>query len=158
MAAIDCVGSQCAEQVEQMKLFMSAREVKNWITDSTDRSPNETLDDMWKRKLRESKSPRGANVHGAGVYDAVSEGKSILPDLTLIPYRKDAFGDAKNVIGDGHHRIAAMADVEAKTGRESFTPVKYFGNSGFEQPVPKIASKPTVEPNPDHLFTSSGLG
>jgi hypothetical protein len=154
MAAKDCLGPQCAEQ---MKLFMTANEVKNWITDSTDRSPNETLDQMWDRKVTESKKPRESNTQGAGVYDAVSEGKNILPDVTLIPFRETPFEGARNVIGDGHHRVAAMADYENQTGRDTFIPVNYFGNSGFEQPVPKIGKQPET-PSADHLFTSSGLG
>jgi hypothetical protein len=154
MAAKDCIGPQCAEQ---LKLFMTPQEIKGWITDSTDRSPGETLDQMWDRKVTESKKPQGSNSHGSGVYDAVSSGNNILPSVTLIPFRKNEYEEARNVIGDGHHRVAAMADFADKSGKQSFVPVEYFGDSGFDQPVPKIG-KPQDPPSADHLFTSSGLG
>ena len=156
MAAKDCIGPQCAEQ---MKLFMTPGEIKGWVTDSADRyrTLNEGMDDMWNRKLHESKSPQGVPKPGAGVYDAVSSGKNILPNVTLIPFRQTEHESARNMIGDGHHRVAAMADFEEKTGRKSFIPVEYFGDSGFDQPIPKSAP-PKDPPSADYLFTSSGLG
>jgi len=110
---------------EQLQLFMTGTELKNRITDSIDRAPMRSMDDMWKSKLRESK---GQQRHGGGTYQSLKkngwqgEGPGILHrrEYSVLPeWDKDHMG-----VNDAHHRIAAAADIEAKSKgkREIYIP------------------------------------
>jgi hypothetical protein len=118
----------------QFKLFYGAQELQDAITDSNDRNvlydaaagemmrddngilQKESMPDMWSRKLQESKQREGYG-HGSGVYDSMmSEG--VRPHTSLKLYHADQPGvNNKRVIADGHHRVAAAADIERTTGK-----------------------------------------
>lgn len=117
-------------QFEQLKLFMTPAEIKDYVNTSSDlRSDgSENMEQLWDRKVEESKRPRDHGP-GSGVYDALSAGKPILGDVTVIHRRS---GDSE--LEDKHHRVAAQAEIDAATGKETFVPMRYVGNSGLPQP------------------------
>jgi len=101
---------------EQMRLFMTGTELKSSLTDSIDRAPMQSMGDMWKRKLRESK---GDAYHGGGTYASlkdrgwVGEGPGLYH--TVLPGAIPEFNRQELRVDDAHHRIAAAADIEAKS-------------------------------------------
>lgn len=110
-------------QPEQLKLFMTGTELKGAITDSIDRAPAQSMDDMWKTKLRQSK--RSGMGHGNDTYSSLKEngwqgpGPGLLHRVQFSPV-SDWDTDHLSV-DDAHHRIAAAADIEAKSrGRREF--------------------------------------
>jgi hypothetical protein len=123
---------------EQLKMFMTPAEIKDYVTTSGDRktllnyrTPHaaptrvESMGQLWKRKLKESKKSRDKG-HGSGVYDALKEGKNILTppgDTVEIHHHNDA-----RFITDKHHRIAAQAELDRKSGNETFVPVSHYRN------------------------------
>jgi hypothetical protein len=79
----------------------------------------ESLDQMWSRKLEASKE-RG--IHSS-IMERGYQGEDIA--LHITPRWGDEPGH--NVfVDDGHHRIAAGADVERTTGKSVMIPVKTF--------------------------------
>lgn len=136
---------------DQFKLFMSANEWKDSIEGSTDLYQDQTLDELWDDKLRESKAT-GGGVHGAGSYASLEkEGfrEGINPNRGEL-YNQDGYvyhgADGKtvnapfwgysgpsilvdkkgrNIQAEGHHRIAAAADIEKKTGKTMWIPANY---------------------------------
>ena len=71
-------------------------------------TPRESMDSMWARKSAEAKSDRIGWVHGAGVYESLATegwrgGKLSVHD-----------DGARRQLMDGHHRVAAAADLEAE--------------------------------------------
>ena len=119
-------------QFDQLKLFMTPAEIKGYVTTSSDlRSDgSENMGQMWDRKVEESKRPRDYGP-GSGVYDALSAGKPILGEVTVIHTSRDS------ELEDKHHRVAAQAEIDAATGKETFVPMAYKGNSGIPQPPKK---------------------
>lgn len=131
-------------QPEQLKLFMTGTELRNRVNFSMDalkkegpfsdpKVPvphDETLDDMWARKVEESKVPRTMGEHGSGTYESIDRLGWRAPDPVTLRYETGS-GSAR--IGDAHHRIAAAADIEAQTGRQIYIPVEHTEDI---QPVP----------------------
>jgi len=105
------------------------------------------MDQLWKRKLKESKKPRD-KVHGGGVYDALKEGKNIIapPGDAVDLYHR---GDSR-FITDKHHRIAAQADLDRKSGTETFVPVMHFDRN----PQPRAKQEPKRQGPPKPQTTS----
>lgn len=108
---------------DQFKLFFGGQELKETITDSGDRrlnskSQEESMDKMWARKSKMAKGT-DPSYHGAGVYKSIKQ----------VGYRGDPVPLMKtkeNLLAyEGHHRIAAAADVE-KTGKQVWVPVEYL--------------------------------
>jgi hypothetical protein len=101
---------------EQMKLFMTGTELKGAITGSIDRAPMQSMDDMWKRKTRESKSDA---YHGGGTHASLKAQGWVGPGPGI--YHRREYGpipefDKEHLqVDDAHHRIAAAADIEAKS-------------------------------------------
>ena len=116
---------------EQLSMIMTAKEVKSRITDSIDRDRNENLDEMWDRKLTESKAPgmvqptdvqwrggRGVRVpvgepypnpiHGAGTFDSIQQKGYDGPPITL-EHSTKVDGGVANYLRDGNHRLASAA-------------------------------------------------
>lgn len=120
----------------QLKLFMTGMELKNSITYSGDRNDDETLDDMWNRKVEESKETRG--VHGAGTYESIREhgwkpeGRY---DDKQIPVRYSKSKSSMR-IANGHHRVAAAADIEEKTGKLTFFPLSHYDDPFVHRSIP----------------------
>jgi len=117
-------------QFDQLKLFMTPEEIKGYVNTSGDLYDGETMDQMWERKVEESKAPRDTG-HGSGVYDALSGGKPILSTVTALHTSRGS------ELEDKHHRVAAQADIDATTGKETFVPMAYRGDSGIPQPPKK---------------------
>ena len=100
----------------QMKLFMTGTELKSEITQSIDRAPMQSMGDMWKRKLRESK---GEAYHGGGTHASLKAQGWVGPGPelfhTIIPGAIPEWTKQELGVSDAHHRIAAAADIEAKS-------------------------------------------
>lgn len=121
----------------QMKLFMGGQEFQDTVTHSSDfagNSSNPEWAGKWAKKLAQSKVPHddswpgeGRRPHGAGVYDSMLEhgyqadrvGKyDGMPTIT----HNTAGGFTQT---QGHHRVAAAAEIERTTGRNVWLPVNY---------------------------------
>ena len=129
----------------QLQMFYSATDLKNTITESGDRGTigshashygittserqsssfdpgeEESLDEMWSRKLAESKRPEG-EVHGGGVHESISSrgwlhGRRSDVTLHWNEDPEDAYALPDVRVWDAHHRIAAAADIEQQTGK-----------------------------------------
>jgi len=120
-------------QFEQLKMFMTPNEIKDYITTSGDlhyiRTPggglrNETMDELWDRKLKASKAPRDTG-HGSGVYAGLEEGKDI---MNMRGGETVEVNHATNhtYLGDMHHRISAMSDIDQKRGTQTYLPVAHW--------------------------------
>lgn len=136
----------------QLKLFMTAQEVMDSVSDSVDRMgsytdvdhdtgeqiqvPAETMDDLWKQKLSESKG--GGAFGRVPLYDSIKE-KGVQRHVTL-----QTNPDGSLTMGQGHHRVAAAADIAKKTGRQMYVPVIYddewwYSDSGeYRQAYPHV--------------------
>ena len=101
---------------EQMSLFMTGTELKASLTQSIDRAPMQSMDDMWKRKTRESKSDA---YHGGGTHASLKEHGWVGPGPglyhTVIPGAIPEFNKQEMSVDDAHHRIAAAADIEKRS-------------------------------------------
>jgi hypothetical protein len=126
-------------QFEQLKMFMTPAEIKDYVTTSEDLRYGETMDQLWDRKLQESKQPRDTGP-GGGVHGALSSGTPILDDVDVLSESKGS------MLIDKHHRVAAQADIDAATGKETLIPVRHHGASGIPQP-PKPPKKAWERPH-----------
>ena len=144
MSASDSLG-------EQLRMFMTAREIKDYLNDSGDLEDYNTdsMDVLWDKKLEESKDPNAR--WGGGVYDALASGKDIITRNTRPKYEEpgvveimvgsgpeidvegNIIGDREGIryIADMHHRIAAQADIDEKSGTEKYLPVTYIDEGGL---------------------------
>jgi hypothetical protein len=119
----------------QLKLFYGGKELRDKISTPHDRFARESVSEMWNRKAEEAKEPLnddewwGERQHGAGVYDSISEdGWSDEPlniDGPGWDNHLETKTDGSFAAYDGHHRIAAAADIEEKSGRNVWIPVTY---------------------------------
>jgi len=102
---------------EQMKLFMTGTELKGAITQSIDRAPMGTMDQMWDRKRKESK--RSGVGHGHDTHASIKERGWVGPGPelfhTTIPGAIPEFTKHELGVSDAHHRIAAAADIEQRS-------------------------------------------
>lgn len=114
-------------QFTQLQMLMTGSELKKSITSSLDqRYTDGSLEGMWDRKVAQSQKPAGSGGPGAGVYDSLKErgyddSRSYSPHLTM-----DHF-DNQREIPDGHHRVAAAAQLEKDTGKPVYIPVRHSG-------------------------------
>jgi hypothetical protein len=116
---------------KQLKLFMTPDEIMESVSDSVDRAgsytdvdyetgeqitvPEETMEDLWKTKLAESKGRR----QPTSLYNSIKE-HGVQRHVTL-----QMEHDGSLTMGQGHHRVAAAADIAKKTGRQIYIPVIY---------------------------------
>lgn len=111
-------------QFEQLQMFMTGKELQNRIEFSHDKQHDETLPQMWERKAYESRDPlhlRSGKVYGSLLTDGVRDG-------TIMQLSHQPTGAR---VYDGHHRIAAAADLEEQGDRQLFFPVQHYpGDSG----------------------------
>jgi hypothetical protein len=123
MAAKDCIGPQCAEQ---MKLFMTPGEIVDKMTASPDlRSDGnrfETMDELKSRKLGESKvAGNSPDMMGRpmqqSLYDSIKE-RGL--DIGHVNLTTDTAG--RTAVEDGQHRMIAGADADKELGRETLIP------------------------------------
>lgn len=123
----------------QFKLFMGGQEFQQATSHSYDleyddntTSGRESMSHMWDRKLTESKVPSNGNdwwsrPHGAGVYDSLSAGGYDTAKHDTLDTAPTIYVGSRGRMtqGEGHHRIAAAADIERTTGRNVWLPVNY---------------------------------
>jgi hypothetical protein len=122
---------------KQLKLFMTPDEIMESVSDSVDRAgsytdvdyetgeqitvPEETMEDLWKTKLAESKGRR----QPTSLYNSIKE-HGVQRHVTL-----QMEHDGSLTMGQGHHRVAAAADIAKKTGRQIYIPVAYDDDWGY---------------------------
>lgn len=137
----------------QFKLFYSADELQRSLTDSGDRNrptnPNgvgftgqkESMQDMWSRKLAQSQASPATGEHGSGVYNSIA-GEGFRPHAKLLVNHDNRGGASLN---DGHHRLAAAADIERTTGKPQWINAEHTA-PGMERrdphlgPIRKVAA------------------
>ncbi len=125
----------------QLQMFMTGTELKDTINHSYDGSLStggtgggpDGLNGLWKQKLKESK--RSGFGHGEGTYKSIKDRgwvadnpryDSINLSHRSVPGAIPAWNRVERSVDDGHHRIAAAADIEAKTGKQHFIPVQHW--------------------------------
>lgn len=139
MAAKDCLGPQCDEQ---LKLFMTPNEIVDQMTASPDlRSDGdrfETMDELKSRKLEESKVVGNSkDMMGRpmrkSLYDSIKDDGLNIEHIDL---NTDSVGRTR--VDDGQHRIIAAAAVDKELGRETFIPHtkigRVYNDSKFIEP------------------------
>lgn len=101
----------------QLKLFMSPEEILSSVHDSVDLGYGEDMGDLMEQKLSESKgTPRGSQD---SLYDSISR-HGVKRHVTL-----EQDPDGGLIMGQGHHRVAAAADLNKRFGRTIEIPVIY---------------------------------
>lgn len=135
MAAHEAINSQ------QLQLFYTGTELQSMITGSGDVRTNlgETLEGMWDRKTKESQQPMGTG-HGAGVYDSIKERGYVGGRLGVVFDRDLKSGNPVTRIPEGHHRVAAAADIERSTGKLTFIPVLHYDADKEDYPLDSTVS------------------
>lgn len=140
---------------KQLKLFMPAQELMNSVSDSVDRAweyedvdpdtgdtvivPEETMSDLWKIKLAESKA-RGS-FQKSSLYDSIKK-EGVQRHVTL-----QTNADGSLTMGQGHHRVAAAADISKRTGRQMYVPViydddwAYSDTKEYRDSYPEVSAK-----------------
>lgn len=112
-------------QFEQLKMFMTPREIKNTLTSSfdarylSDQKRMETMDEMWSRKLQESFDPY---EDGTDLYHSIRDKGLRVQKPFKIEYGKKGPGSV--TLADGHHRIATGVALENEIG-ETYIPVTH---------------------------------
>lgn len=155
---IDMGSRDVRHDPNQLKLFYSAGELRDTINESGDRmylstglrgGGRESLEAMWERKVEESKKPANTG-HGSGVYESIEKQGYQEQE----PTETDSWGRAMGVgseppgipvrwdndqmqVMDAHHRIAAAADIEKKTGKTIWMNVSHID--------PKMKRKMQIE-------------
>lgn len=113
----------------QFKLFMTGVEWQQQVNRSTD-GP---IDAVWAEKTSQARAPKGSPVHGAGTKDSMLKhgyDRSLSDDGgPRIIIEESLRGDAKFVQSEGHHRVAAAADIQRETGRPVYIPTNYVDNT-----------------------------
>lgn len=109
------------------QLFMTGVELQSALTDSPDRAPMGTMEQMWAGKLRGSRGrTRIGPGTGTGVYKSLREQGWQGPGPGLMhvhEYRDLPEWDKERLSADDmHHRIAAAADMERKGKRTVYIP------------------------------------
>jgi hypothetical protein len=144
-------GKQQPSDPNQFKLFYGAQELQNHITESIDQEKGETLPQMWDRKVAESKTEDGV-THGSGVYRSMAEhgwqkSKDVVQGAEgelgrpndrglTVNHHAEPGRPGAHLLG-GHHRVAALADIERTTGRDQWIPVNNValtGNNLYKPP------------------------
>ena len=95
---------------QQLAMWYTGNELKSMTQENTrDRRPEETNEDMWARKTEEARTgkpshartrSRGATLMGSVRRSGVSKPVRVMREM------------GKDVLLDGHHRVAAAAAVD----------------------------------------------
>lgn len=110
---------------DQLKLFMTGTEWQASVHDSYDRMGSESMDDLWEDKLNETQMPVGSDVRSAGLYDKMRvHGYRQNPREFRNP-TINFHTSGTRIQEEGHHRIAAAAELERQGIRTSFIPTNY---------------------------------
>lgn len=99
----------------QLRMFMTPKEIHGIVNESYDRhfpdksrtGQMETLDEMWERKLEESRVPRDPQKHGSGSYSLLSKAGWDWDFKVPIQMHESTVR-----LTNAHHRIAAMLDID----------------------------------------------
>jgi len=156
---------------EQLQLFMTGTELKGMITDSIDRNPlggyGGTMDKMWATKVRQSK--REGMGHGAGTYKSMKERGWDPPTevwgdeapgwdnagFEINHVRKyggiPAFDRTETSVTAAHHRIAAAADIEAKSAGTKKPRTIYFPTANNQYEYPSVIPSDRTPAKSDRL-------
>jgi hypothetical protein len=94
-------------------MFVEAKELRSSLTRTID-SASQSVGDVMDYKLKESKADTG---HGSGVYGSVQR-KGVLNPVQLVHGTEGSL-----LLGHGHHRVAAAADISETTGKDKWIPV-----------------------------------
>lgn len=103
---------------QQLPLFEDAVSLRDSLNASFDRRGVESMGDMWSRKVQQSKGTAHPAGPGGGVYEALS--KRGFQETIHVDENATT-----RMIGNGHHRVAAGADIQEKTGRTMWVPTTY---------------------------------
>jgi chorismate synthase len=106
-------------QWEQLPMFMRAGEIKSKVNASADPGGGD-MEHLWKYKLREAKTGAIRNARyqptrvrkGASLYDSIKREGVKKPVELIRNFDSISFRPAGYQLGDGHHRVAAAADID----------------------------------------------
>lgn len=137
----------------QLQMLMTGTELKNKINVPDDAFDDETMDDMWSRKSAEAKVTDSGpkKEHGAGVYDSLSGRGYDGPPLKVL------HGYGYSRVSDGHHRVAATADLE-KEGKQMYVPVEHHQDDGGAFLPSRTWQSSYRSSSPDHDSWTRMLG
>lgn len=98
----------------QLPLFMTGEEIKQHVGSNTlDKRPNESIDQMWERKKAEAQEP-GSSIStrkpekGAPSLEENMRRHGMNTFVRLMP------SDSGSHLLDGHHRVAAASNIDPK--------------------------------------------
>ena len=120
------VGTLDPNKPTQMPLFMTGTEWEGAITHSTD-GP---MDRIWPQKQEQADNP-GAH-HGSGLTQSmVDKGYQHDPQSppTIVLEASPSGREHRKVQSEGHHRIAAAASAERRTGVPQYIPTTVVDNT-----------------------------
>jgi hypothetical protein len=117
---------------EQLRLFMPASELKDDLTTSFDLETvldnsgerYETMDEMWDRKLDESRMNPKLGTRASGLYEGIKSAGYDWDEQNKNKITIMLGSDSKR-LEDGHHRVAAASALEKETGKDIFIPIDY---------------------------------
>jgi hypothetical protein len=115
MSAADHLNVAQTGRPVQLPMFMKAEHVLGSLTGTVDSSFDDP-EDVMARKLVESKRSKG---HGSGVHESVSK-EGVLNAVQLVHGTHGAL-----MMGHGHHRVAAAAEISRREGRDMWIPVTH---------------------------------
>jgi hypothetical protein len=111
----------------QLSMFMTGTELKGSITTSMDASiGTRGMEGLWDVKLKESKRTGSAGRHGSGIHKSIKDKGWVSDDRVYghvdmshrsVPGAIPEWNKVDRSVDDAHHRIAAAADIEAKSMR-----------------------------------------
>ncbi len=114
----------------QLQMFMRPHEIKNAVVTSVDIGRGVSLDELWEKKAGDN------SVHPRFVDDIRKNGVQ----NPVILQRTSSFGGFP-VMGNGHHRVQAAADLEAEDGKERYIPVEHDEDYMGSTPAAKEAQR-----------------
>ena len=112
---------------EQMRTLVDPEEHWEHMTHSIDLAGyNYSKEEMRSSKEEEARTTGSASyVHGAGIYDWMARGdRQRKPIEVMVNPGEEGYGQ-----GEGHHRAAAKAALQADTGEQHL--VKFTASRGF---------------------------
>ena len=111
---------------EQMRTLVDPEEHWEHMTHSIDLAGyNHSKEEMRASKEEEAREPSHSPVHGAGIYDWMARGdRQRKPIEVIVNPGEEAYGQ-----GEGHHRAASKAALQADTGDQHL--VKFTAHQGF---------------------------
>lgn len=98
----------------QIPMFMTGSEIKEHIGENTpDKRPNESIDEMWERKKKESQVP-GSSISTRKPEKGMPSLEESIKEKGFDTFVRIMPTDKGDRLLDGHHRVAAAANVDPK--------------------------------------------